>query len=288
MYDIPNKKYDYFVHTSEELYDTYTSVDTMLNEGIEEGNTEAEKRVEYKISKEEKTVTQNTLSGETLSYSKLNDYLIETDIEPETIDYEPNMDKKELKDSFKKIGKNFKKADEIITEEKKKEIEKKVQEVEQVKEKIEIAKEEIKADEERKAKEEAAKGIKAGQYRLKYGTYKSNITDYMGEFGGEYTIKQDGTFTYSNNWKDYDGNSCTNTASGTYKVEYANMKEIEEMPDDYKWVIIFTATSYSGKGRFGDPLIPNDPYYNVDSYEVTDNNKFQASQYNNVWTLVSE
>ena len=108
----------------------------------------------------------------------------------------------------------------------------------------------------------------------------------MGEFGGEYTIKSDGTFSYTNTWKDYDGNTSINKASGTYKVEYANMKEIEEMDDDFRWVIIFTATSYSGKGRFTDPTSPNDKYYNVDSYDITGNNKFQASQYENVWTLI--
>ena len=134
-------------------------------------------------------------------------------------------------------------------------------------------------------KKDDVKNIVAGDFTLEYGTYKSSITNYMEEFGGEYTIKPDGTFTYTNTWKDNSGNTYTNKASGTYKVEYANMKEIEEMPDDYKWVITFTATEYSGKGRFVDPISPNDKYYNVDSYDITANNKFQASQYENIWTL---
>ena len=129
-------------------------------------------------------------------------------------------------------------------------------------------------------------GITANGYTISYGTYKSNVSEYMGEFGGEYTIKPDGTFSYTNTWKDYDGNTSTNKATGTYEVKYANMKEMEEMDDDYKWVIVFTATSYSGKGRFEEPPIPNDKYFNVDAYDITGNNKFQASQYGNVWTLI--
>ena len=186
---------------------------------------------------------------------------------------------KDDNDSFRKNVEELKTPDEQLTESIKQKVEK---ELERIKSNPKTKSE----TKESSSPSSKTNGISAGSYTISYGTYKSSISGYMEEFGGQYTIKPDGTFTYTNTWKDNDGNTYTNTASGTYKVEYANMKEIEEMDDDYKWVISFTATSYSGKGRFTDPTSPNDAYYNVDTYDITGNNKFQASQYENVWTYI--
>ena len=49
--------------------------------------------------------------------------------------------------------------------------------------------------------------------------------------------------------------------------------------------MIFFSFSTRSFVLFTDSPISNDQYYNVDSYAITDNNKFQAEQYENIWTL---
>ncbi len=271
-YDVEKGKYNYFMYSNTEDSETYESLDSIAIESIvydeltKEGltGTERAEKEKEKLSKYDNYAKYFKVTNEKSTAYKDVDYVINTDYKFNYISYkkDDNYLKKEFSKSVKSYQKNKDiglKFDSLIEKNKKNEEINDTKKVEDV--------------------------IKAGDYTLKYGTYKSSISSYMEEFGGEYTIKPDGTFTYVNNWTDTDGNAYTNNAEGTYKVEYANMKEMDEMPDDYKWVITFTATSYSGKGRFIDSPIPNDQYYNVDSYAITDNNKFQAEQYENIWTL---
>ena len=271
-YDVEKGKYNYFMYSNTEDSETYESLDSIAIEEIvydeltKEGlsGTERSEKEKEKLSNYDNYAKYFKVTNEKSTAYKDIDYVINTDYKFNYISYkkDDNYLKKEFSKSVKSYQKNKDiglKFDSLIKKNKNNEEIKDTKKVEDV--------------------------IKAGDYSLKYGTYKSSISSYMEEFGGEYTIKPDGTFTYVNNWTDTDGNTYTNNAEGTYKVEYANMKEMDEMPDDYKWVITFTATSYSGKGRFTDSPIPNDQYYNVDSYAITDNNKFQAEQYENIWTL---
>ena len=271
-YDVEKGKYNYFMYSNTEDSETYESLDSIAMDKIvgdelaEEsitGTERAEKEKE-KLSKYDNYAKYFKVTNEKSTAYKDIDYVINTDYKFNYISYK--KDDNYLKKEFSKSVKSYQKNKDIGL-------------------KFDSLVEKNKKNEEIKDTKKVEDVIKAGDYTLKYGTYKSSISSYMEEFGGEYTIKPDGTFTYVNNWTDTDGNDYTNNAEGTYKVEYANMKEMDEMPDDYKWVITFTATSYSGKGRFTDSPIPNDQYYNVDSYAITDNNKFQAEQYENIWTL---
>lgn len=271
-YDVEKGKYNYFMYSNTEDSETYESLDSIAIEAIvydeltKEGlsGTERAEKEKEKLSKYDNYAKYFKVTNEKSTAYKDIDYVINTDYKFNYISYK--KDAKYLKNEFSKSVKSYQKNKDIGL-------------------KFDSLIEKNKNKEEIKDTKKVEDVIKAGDYTLKYGTYKSNISSYMEEFGGEYTIKPDGTFTYVNNWTDTDGNTYTNNAEGAYKVEYANMKEMDEMPDDYKWVITFTATSYSGKGRFEDSPIPNDRYYNVDSYDITDNNKFQASQYENIWTL---
>ena len=271
-YDVEKGKYNYFMYSNTEDSETYESLDSIAIESIvydeltKEGlsGTERAEKEKEKLSNYDNYAKYFKVTNEKSTAYKDIDYVINTDYKFNYISYK--KDAKYLKNEFSKSVKSYQKNKDIGL-------------------KFDSLIEKNKNKEEIKDTKKVEDVIKAGDYTLKYGTYKSNISSYMEEFGGEYTIKPDGTFTYVNNWTDTDGNTYTNNAEGAYKVEYANMKEMDEMPDDYKWVITFTATSYSGKGRFEDSPIPNDRYYNVDSYDITDNNKFQASQYENIWTL---
>ena len=271
-YDVEKGKYNYFMYSNTEDSETYESLDSIAIEEIvydeltKEGlsGTERAEKEKEKLSNYDNYAKYFKVTNEKSTAYKDVDYVINTDYKFNYISYK--KDDNYLKKEFSKSVKTYQKNKDIGL-------------------KFDSLVEKNKKNEEIKDTKKVEDVIKAGDYTLKYGTYKSSISSYMEEFGGEYTIKPDGTFTYVNNWTDTDGNAYTNNAEGTYKVEYANMKEMDEMPDDYKWVITFTATSYSGKGRFTDSPIPNDQYYNVDSYAITDNNKFQAEQYENIWTL---
>ena len=274
-YDTVKKNYNYFIYSSTEDSETYESIDSVALERIVSDEVEKEglsgsersNKEKEKLSEHDNYAYYYKVTNKKSTAYKDIDYVINTNYKINYIPYE--KDENYLKKEFTKTVKSYQKNSEIGSN---------------YKDLTEITNDK---EETNKQEEPMEETLKAGDYSLNYGTYKSNVTEYMGEFGGEYTIKPDGTFSYTNTWKDYDGNISTNTASGTYEVRYANMKEIDEMPDDYKWVITFTAISYSGKGRFTDPTSPNDKYYNVDSYDITGNNKFQASQYENVWTLVN-
>ena len=284
LYNVEKQKYEYydiskmsadglFYALLEKLIRSWTEYDKKEAFGVSSFDVldNGTIRTEYDVLKDETIELKNVKKH-------IDDVLIDAGIEDNTFEFENDNNK--FRDNIDKL----KEEDELVTEEVKSKVEGEINRIKTNPKSINDNSQSVPTDSHTSTKNST--GITAGNYTIRYGTYKSNVTEYMGEFGGEYTIKSDGTFSYTNTWKDYDGNTSINKASGTYKVEYANMKEIEEMDDDFRWVIIFTATSYSGKGRFTDPTSPNDKYYNVDSYDITGNNKFQASQYENVWTLI--
>ncbi len=195
----------------------------------------------------------------------IDDVLIETDIEENVFEFEKDNEK------FRANIDNIKEEKNLVTEEVNEKIEKELDRIN---------------NNSKTSNDNNSDGIKAGNYTISYGTYTSSVDKSLGMYGGEYIIKSDGTFTYKNTWTDYDGNSFNNTASGTYEVKYENIEYMPGSPENMQWVITFTATNYKGKGKFEEQTNPNDTYYNVDSYTITGNNKFQAEQYENVWTLV--
>lgn len=285
LYNVDKQKYEYydisrlsadglFYALLEKLIQSWTEYDKKEAFGVSSYDVldNGTIRAEYNVLENE------TIESKDIK-KHIDDVLIDAGIDENMFEFENDNNK--FRDSIDKL----KTEDELVTEDVKSKVEEEINRIQTNPKSLDETTQSSTTDSHTSTKNSTE--ITAGSYTIKYGTYKSNVTEYMEEFGGEYTINPDGTFSYTNTWKDYDGNISTNTASGTYKVEYANMKEIEEMPDDYKWVITFTATSYSGKGRFEAPISPNDKYYNVDSYDITGNNKFQASQYENVWTLVN-
>ncbi len=255
LYDVPNKKYDYFFVNKNETATTYTSVDTYMNdlmkgnelkESIAPGKNDVEmtaeenqeysnklqeyktsntSRAEYMIENEKSVVTQNTLSGETISYSKQDEYIIDPNVEEKTFDYSKDMNKAELRKNVEIGVTDYKTDDETVTEDVKTAVDQKAQEVETKKQQVETAKAEIKADEERKAAEEAARkaaeeaalGLKVGNYRLKYGTYKLDGAA-MPNLSGTIVLNQGGTFHIKANFNQGSGETENYDEDGTYTV----------------------------------------------------------------------
>ena len=270
LYDVPHKKYDYFFVNKNETATTYTSVNTYIDEflkekelkesiapgktddkmtreenqkisdGLQEYKKSNTSRAEYMIYSENNVVTQNTLSGETISYNKQDEYIIDPEIEEKTFDYSKDMNKAELRKNVEIGVTDYKTDEETVTEEVKTAVEQKVQEVETKKQQIETAKAEIKADEERKAAEEAARkaaeeaalGLKVGKYRLKYGTYKLDNDMGMG-LTGTIVLNQDGTFHIKSNFNQDSGQTESFDEDGTYTVgkEYNSF----ELQDEVKF-----------------------------------------------------
>ena len=255
LYDVPSKKYNYFLVNENETSSYYISVDTLMDDTSKEneirknvlqGKNESEitteenqkiynqlqeyknsnkSRAEYTIEKEKSVVTQNTLSGETISYNKQDEYIIDPEYEEKTFDYSKDMKKADIRKSIESEVKDYKSVEETVTDDVKTAVEQKAQEVETKKQQIETAKAEIKADEERKAAEEAArkaaeeaaKGLQVGKYRLKYGTYKLDNDMGMG-LKGTITLNQGGTFHIKSNFNQDSGQTESFDEDGTYTV----------------------------------------------------------------------
>ena len=171
LFDVQKKKYDYFINTSSEWSSTYTSIDTAIKDQkkhteIQEKLTNGKNKIttddstaikkeyeeykkndlartEYTISKTEQTATQNTLSGEAISYNKQDEYIIDPEIEEKTFDYSKDMEKSDIRNAIESEIKECKTIEETVTEEVKTAVEQKVQEVENKKQQIETAKAEI-------------------------------------------------------------------------------------------------------------------------------------------------
>ena len=238
LFDVQKKKYDYFINTSSEWSSTYTSIDTAIKDKkkyteIQEklANKKSEitaddstaitkeyeeykkndlTRTEYTISKKEQTVTQNTLSGETISYNKQDEYIIDPEIEEKTFDYSKEMEKSDIRNAIESEVKEYKTIEETVTEEVKTAVEQKVKEVETKKQQIETAKTEIKADEERKATEEQAKEQSQNNDDIKYGTYIGTGGNAGIYNGAKLVIKPNNTYTM------YFANGTTQSGGWTF------------------------------------------------------------------------
>lgn len=267
LYDINKKEYDWYIHTKTDTTDTYTKLSAKIL-GEDENK---EEETEYSF-KEDEEISVETIDGDTISMPKFDTVFIETDVEIDKVDYNENMTNKELKETIEEGVNKYKTEEEMITEDTKNEVTNKENEITEKQEEMKQAEEEkAKAEEEarRRAEEEAKKGLKVGSYTLQYGTYSCDEPG-VGSVGGTYVIKQDGTFTFSNNWSNIDNEKFTDTGSGTYKTYFST-------GDDYDstqaWIIEFKFNNYYST------YTPSNSYkteYNA--FDVTGNNQFQYRQ----------
>ena len=279
LYDIDKKEYDWYIHTKTDTTDTYTKLSAQIfgedtqttEETSTEKNSETTNNTEYTFTKGEE-VSVETVDGDKISMPKFDTVFIETDVEIDTVDYNENMTNKELKETIEEGVDKYKTEEEIITEDTKNKVTNKENEITEKQEEMKQAEEEKeKAEEEarKKAEEEAKKGLKVGNYTLKYGTYTCDV-DGVGSVGGTYVIKEDGTFSFSNNWSNINNERFTDTGSGTYKTYFST-------GDDYDstqaWIIEFNFSNYYST------YLPSNSYkteYNA--FDVTGNNKFEYRQ----------
>ncbi len=119
-------------------------------------------------------------------------------------------------------------------------------------------------------KKEDPTNIKVGNNTLDFGVYKSSLTN---NNGGTYTLKKDGTYSYSN--PNYTKKGKKTNVSETGKYEVRNIV-FEEDPDTGEaitkgWGICMESNSSTK--------------HSSTCWQVTQKNTFQAVKYSNTWTL---
>jgi len=280
LYDINTKKYDWYTYKETETNDVYKKVSAEIlekNTANADETTDEAKTEEITFTKGEE-ISVDTVDGNKISIPKFDTVFVKTDVEVGKVDYTEELTNKELKKVIIESANKYKTDEEIVTEDVKKEVTNKESEVATKQEEMKKAEEEVakkiaeekaRAEEEarKKAEEEAKKGIKAGNYTLKYGAYKC---DQDGVGGGTYVIKQDGTFTFSNNWSNIKNEKYKDTGSGSYKVYFS---EGDDYDSTKSWIIEFTYSNYHSTYEPSNSYKPDSHVF-----DVTSNNKFQYRQ----------
>ncbi len=249
-YNIERKEYNYYLHTKNDYYDQYTSLDTMKydyenynsakvieEKGIKYDSEEASKiRTEYydkqmadtnrdsiSLFKDDQKVVQKKLDGGSIEYNTIDEKLVDTEVTPEYFDYKQGMDVIKLRDGVVEEKKEVKDVNELLNKAIEKIVKEQIELIEKTKQDIEQAKAEIKADEERKAREaeeaEIAKGLTVGNNNLKYGTYTTSVP-HGGIDGsdlyGTLTLKPHGKFHIKTNFEQSSGEARNIDEDGTY------------------------------------------------------------------------
>ena len=219
LYDIAKNKYSWYVHTIETSGDLYSSLKDVINK-LKGDKSNADE--DYKISKEEAQITQNTVNGDTITISKFDEIFVKPEIEQNIqIDFNTEINEEDLKKQMTTAVKDYKKESEKLTDEIKEKVSKKVEENKTKKENFEKAKEELAK---KQAEEEAKKGITVGKYTIKYGKYigSDGATGETIVFNADGTCQITATFT----------GDTVSTRSYTYKVGTYDFAQ--SMPADYQ------------------------------------------------------
>lgn len=235
LYNIQNKKYDYYSHVKDGENNRYKSISEQINERIKElekGKTEekVEENTEYNYNSEsvDKIVDIN---GKEISLNKFDETFIKPDIKENKTEYNYKLDETNLKTNITNQINNYKPVEKIVTDNIQKQIQNKIEKVENIKKEMENAKAEVeKKEAEEKAKKEAEErekaekeGFKIGSYTLKYGRYEWDLAE-VGDYGHKevYILNSDKTCSHT----DYEGK----TTSCTFKIGRAtDGQSIESM-----------------------------------------------------------
>ncbi len=265
LYHIDSKKYDYYIHTSQDDKDSYQSISEQID-SISKGqedrddSNKIEEVPEYVFSKDDvETVTDE--DGNQLEISKFDTTFVKVeDKKDHSVSYKNDFNEEELEEAIDQAASTYLPQKEIVNKAVEKEIEQKVEEVIEKQEQIQKIKEEIEK-----------KGFQVGDHYLKYGKYQSDQEPGTIS-GGFYTLNSDGTFVYENTWKNYLGEETTVKRTGTYEAKYS---EGDFFDPTSCWIIIF----YTKESN-------EDYVQESDVYDVLEDNKFTARQYPNTWTPV--
>ena len=262
LYNIEKKEYDYYTHTTRDDKEVYSSLGAQiedLNEASdkaieewekedkgnsgEESSSEEDNKAEEDDDVEEKEANQEysfkegekssvtDVNGNEVSIPKFDETFVEVETEDKSVDFDLELDDKELKEKIATGVENYETQDENVTDKVEEKVQESITEVDKKHEEMKKAEEEVqkKKEAEEKARKEAeakelAQGYKIGKYRLKYGKYKNlpmddiNITitlspngkcHYTGNDPDNAHKKIDTDCTYSQTQQEYYGSMTT-------------------------------------------------------------------------------
>lgn len=234
FYNMIADDYDWYSYSEQNDKTNYTRVESIINPKQGEGLTE-EQTGKYTINNTEKIETTD-INGNNISIPKADTIFVDTGVEVNEIQYNDNIDDKQLKNEIRAESNQYKSNEDLTNDTVKNAVENKVNEVKEKQTQIENAKAEVeqkkiedqkkaeeeakkKAEEEakKKAEEEANSSFKVGKYTAKYGKYVCKIdlvdasTSTEQTIEGYYTFNPDGTCVY----EDY---KTKEKSTGTFTV----------------------------------------------------------------------
>ena len=241
LYNIDNKKYDYYSHVKEKDSNKYKSISEQIKERINELEKGRQTNNEQKVEEiTEYTFNSDSVdkvtdvNGKEISLTKFDQTFVKPDIKEDTINYSFDLEEKDLKEAITNQIEEYKPVDKVVTKEVETQIEKKIEETSKTKEEMVKAKAEVekkqaeekaKKEAEEKAKKEAeekaklAAGLKVGSQTLKYGTYTTSVPHggiNGADLYGTITLKPDGKFHIKTNFEQSSGEAKVVDEDGTY------------------------------------------------------------------------
>lgn len=134
LYNIDTKIYNYYFHIENENNDYYQTIDKQININKDQDNI-IETEPEFKFEKKEpEKVT--LADGEEKDVSDFDKQFIEVPMEEDYVDYDENMNEKELKEVIESSIDDYQPQEEII-EDISEDMNKKIEEIEEIKELLE-------------------------------------------------------------------------------------------------------------------------------------------------------
>lgn len=233
FYNMITNDYDWYGYSEQNDITNYTRVESIISPKEGEGLTE-EQTGKYSINNTEKIETTD-INGNNISIPKVDTIFVDTGVDVNKIQYNDNIDDKQLKDELRDESNQYKTNEDLTDNTVKNAVENKVNEVKEKQTQIENAKAEVeqkriedqkkaeeearkKAEEEakKKAEEEAKSSFKVGKYTAKYGKYVCHIYDDPSAIFEYYTFNPDGTCVYENY-------KTKEKSTGTFKVGNVQM-----------------------------------------------------------------
>ncbi|MBR3122105.1 hypothetical protein IKF28_01530 [Candidatus Saccharibacteria bacterium] len=210
LYDIKEKKSDYYIHYEKNDINYYKSLDKELSTiTVADDSKHVKENAEYKFSEDDVDSVKDK-DGNEHTLTKFEQTFVEIEDESVPITLPVNYDNNELKNTIRDEAYEYKVLEEVAKEHAEmvrkviEDIEKRQEEIKNIeKENAEIEAKKKAEEEAKRAAEEAKKGIKLEGYTISYGTYLLDEA-YVGPTNGEYTLvlKPNGICTYG-------GKSCT-------------------------------------------------------------------------------
>ena len=276
LYNIENDEYDYYTHTSDSESDTYQKV----SDGIENNNDD-----NYTFTEEDKTVVTDN-DGNEVEVSKYEETFAEVEVKDNTVDYNYELNEKELKNNINDSISDYKEQDDLVNKNVEKQVDDHIKE-------IEDRKEEMKEIEENSFKHGLTNMDDALKYEISY--YGGGLLTSLFENGATTITAQDlpdselaeNIYQYMYNERDdvydldkvYTEDEIKEMLKDLYGKNYTYDHKFTELGACSSLGWDSSKNGYVQQGGCGGLSFESDPYYHSKILEKTDNTITIATMY---------